>query len=377
MARKSKATKYNILIVCEGTNTEPNYFRGIREAIQSDTSKPIDFYIEISPKPPLDKEDTNTSEKPVSEHKSKRKKRKLRTTKTNTLIDVPKIEAKYKAVPVRYVREAQKGLEDGIYDEVWAVFDQDGHPKHKEAFDLAKAIIEGKKVNIALSSISFENWILLHFEANKTEFLKSECKENKKTLKCGTGLHPNDCYSRKCVIGYLRTLNYLPEYTKGATMNIYPLIAKNTKKAFENAAWLRYQIKSEKPIYELNPYTNMDILVKRLLQIDEEIIWLDFGENIEVEGIEVRLEKESEDLVKVFFENQSDRTVIIGSDVFSVNIEGENYDLDSERLMIDVGEKADLTLDISEYKQETNGSIGLVLKVKYRILISINPPVKP
>jgi len=305
MARKSKSIKHNILIVCEGTNTEPNYFRGIREAIQSDTSKPIDFYIEISPKPPLDKEDTNTSEKAISEHKSKRKKRKSRTTKIDTSIDTPKIEEKYKAVPVRYVREAQKGLEEGTYDEVWAVFDQDGHPKHKEAFELAEAIIEGKKVSIALSSISFENWVLLHFEANKTEFLKSECKENKKSLKCGTGLHPNDCYGSKCVIGYLRACNYLPEYTKGATMNIYPLIAKNTQKALGNAAWLRHQMRNSKPIYELNPYTNMDVLVKRLLQIEEEIIWVDFGEEIEIEGIGVRVEKESEGFVKVFLRTKA------------------------------------------------------------------------
>ncbi|MGB0929364.1 MAG: hypothetical protein ACPGVB_01220, partial [Chitinophagales bacterium] len=116
----------------------------------------------------------------------------------------------------------------------------------------------------------------------------------------------------------------------------------------------------------------MDVLVKRLLQINEEIIWADFGEEIEVERIGVRFEKESEGFVKVFFENQSDRTVIIGSDVFSVKIEGESYGLDSERLVIDVGENGDLTLDISKWKQVMNGRIELVLKLKYRILVALN-----
>ncbi|MGB0931640.1 MAG: RloB family protein, partial [Chitinophagales bacterium] len=255
MARKNKYD-LSILIVCEGTNTEPTYFQEIWESILLEDLPFLDYNITISPKPKLDKQDiSDVDDIRFSRHKKKRegKKRKFRKLEKTTIEDLPIIEDAYKAQPIRYVREAQKGLEDGTYDEVWAVFDKDGHPKHKKAFELAEKIIEGKTVNIAFSSIAFEHWVLLHFEANKTEFLKSECKEKKKPLKCGTGLHPNDCYGSKCVIGYLRTLNYLPEYTKGAAMNIYPLIAKNTQNALENAAWLRHQTKDKKPIYELNP----------------------------------------------------------------------------------------------------------------------------
>ncbi len=229
---------------------------------------------------------------------------------------LPNIEEPYKAVPVRYVREAQQGLEERIYDEVWAVFDKDGHPKHQEAFELAEQIIEGKKVNIAFSSIAFEQWLLLHFEKNKSAFYKSECKENKEPLLCGTSSFSKDCYGEKCVIGYLRIANYLPDYTKGRTSNVYALVKKMTLAALENAAWLRHQLKDDitkTPVYELNPYTNVDVLVKRLLEIDEETIWTSLGEKLEVNGIELYFQKNDKNSIKVQFTNKSDRTFILPS----------------------------------------------------------------
>ncbi len=77
MARKNRLTKYNILIVCEGTNTEPNYFQGLWEEIQKHRSEIFEFHVEISPKPKLDSSDINENQEKASEHKSKRKKRKL------------------------------------------------------------------------------------------------------------------------------------------------------------------------------------------------------------------------------------------------------------------------------------------------------------
>jgi len=54
-----------------------------------------------------------------------------------------------------------------------------------------------------------------------------------------------------------------------------------------------------------------------------------------------------------------------------VKIEGESYDLDSERLVIGIEESRDLSLDISKYKQAINGRIELALKLKYRILLPL------
>lgn len=63
-----------------------------------------------------------------------------------------------------------------VYDEVWVFFDKDGHPKAKEAFEMARITeIDGKKINIAFSSRCFEYYLLLHFEPLYRAFEKSEC----------------------------------------------------------------------------------------------------------------------------------------------------------------------------------------------------------
>ena len=63
-----------------------------------------------------------------------------------------------------------------VYDEVWVFFDKDGHPKAKEAFEMARITeIDGKKINIAFSSRCFEYYLLLHFERKHPEFHNPVC----------------------------------------------------------------------------------------------------------------------------------------------------------------------------------------------------------
>ena len=65
--------------------------------------------------------------------------------------------------PLNWVRAGQENLD--TFDEVWCIFDKDGHPRQKEAFELADKIkTEGKNLNIALSSRCIEYYFLLHFE---------------------------------------------------------------------------------------------------------------------------------------------------------------------------------------------------------------------
>jgi len=60
-------------------------------------------------------------------------------------------------------------LKESEQDDVWVVYDKDGYSKHPRTFEMAR--VEG--VNIAFSSISFEVWILLHFEYTAKPFRKS------------------------------------------------------------------------------------------------------------------------------------------------------------------------------------------------------------
>ena len=306
---KAKNTIYTILIICEGTNSEPNYFKGIKEHIINDNIWPEGVSIDIRPKPPLEKEMDGIDN--FSNHKTRRKKRKLKANH----IQIADIEDRFKSVPVRYVREAQIGLEDSTYNEVWAVFDKDYHPKTKEAFELADEVINGKQVNIAFSSISFEHWVLLHFEKNNSAFQRSECKDDqKRTINCGTQSNINDCQGKNCVAGYIKTKKYLTKYSKNAQINLYALLSGHTLKAIENTSWIKHKI-SGSPVYTLNPYSTVDILVKRLLKLDDIFYWTDLNFPVLVNKLSIILSIVNKNTVNFSVTN----TKAI-SQVFRINI---------------------------------------------------------
>jgi lipopolysaccharide export LptBFGC system permease protein LptF len=142
------------------------------------------------------------------------------------------------------VREAKK-LKATNKDQVWVVFDKDGYTLHAQAFDQAAA----NGIKIAFSSICFEYWLLLHFGYTTRPF--ANCSE---------------------LIAYIRT-EYGYDYDKSS-----PLTYAKTKhllaQAKTNAQRCRkYQLQSNPadfPIYEMNPYTNVDELVTAIEQFSVE-----------------------------------------------------------------------------------------------------------
>lgn len=275
-----------ILIVCEGTKTEHDYFEYIATHISY--KKEIWDIVEV-----CDNE-TIPQDIPIAPptELGKRKKRKFvnpnkkKISKKSVLKELCKhiygqeegIEyyEDIKAVPLRYVAQAQLiEKEQQMYEELWAVFDKDGHSHHQQAYDKAEEDVNGKKVQIGFTSRSFEHWLLLHFEKNLTPFSSSECKnERNKSLGCNS---EHGCKGKTCLVGYLRSNTPLENYEKsnGAetlkeTMNLL-LSDKFLNAAFENAKWLRDEIKkdgtlNDKKCFELNPYTDVDFLVKRLIE---------------------------------------------------------------------------------------------------------------
>ena len=274
-----------VFIFCEGTGTEPNYFGSIKDLI---IEKKLNVKITISPLP-KNEEAANFNLRPNA------KKRELKKVSEEKEKELKKYEIadEYKAQPVRYVRGAQMRLEDGAYDEVWAVFDKNGHTKHKEAFDLAKVEINGKRVNIAFSSIAFEYWIILHFNQTRIAFLKSQCREGDDILDCGYNIHPRDCKGSSCICGFIKVHGLLPDYTKGMH-NLFHILQPNLQTAIDNAAWLRNNLPAAdigKQVYDLNPYVNIDHLVFSLLQLPVDLTWFDNTEVLNIDGISLRIEK--------------------------------------------------------------------------------------
>src|ERR1017187_8009342 len=112
--------KQRFLIVCEGTVTEPCYFRDVRHVERS----LIELQIEPRATP-------------------------------KTIVERA-VELKKQAN-----RDAKRRADDNLkYDEVWCVFDVDDHRLIVEAKEQAKA----NGVEVAISNPCFELWALLHFQ---------------------------------------------------------------------------------------------------------------------------------------------------------------------------------------------------------------------
>jgi hypothetical protein len=234
--KKDKQKKYRIYIVCEGTNTEPNYFKEIAEKPEVFEGFAITIY-------------------PSEEETNKGLDKQGESIKT---------DAK------NLVKIASEASED--YDEVWAVFDKDGYTKHEEAFENAQKLEKGEKVvNIAFSSIAIEHWILLHYEQNKTAFNKS-----------------------RDVINYLSDRGYFVEDPKDENTLIYSQLQEKTETAIQNAAWLRMEMETELEanhgkIYELNPYVTVDELVRKLLNFPR-VTYGKINEIVEIDYLSIKVQ---------------------------------------------------------------------------------------
>jgi hypothetical protein len=339
-----RKSAYTILIICEGENTERLFFNSIKDLIISHFYE-IGAKVTIRPEP-IEKEESKRRKSP---NKQERKQKQLKT-----VVNEPEIIDG--RPPLKWVLEGRKELEDGTYNEVWTVFDHDNHPARKEAFEVADKEIEGitEKVRIAFSSISFEYYLLLHFERIYKAFEKSECRykiENNTRKKgkakwnnvnCGTNNHHTlDCFGQKCVNGYLRNKGYLTGSTK-TNQSVFPLVKDRLSLGFENAAWLRFHSNSlnpKIPNYDRNPYVTTDYLIKRLTGLNETWTWIDIDRWHVFTNLSVYISKEKQ--IRVM--NTGKITEIIPQlSLVEINQQANSRIKMGERVIISPGETQNL-----------------------------------
>ncbi len=264
--RKQRNSPRIIYLACEGTQTEYWYFKSLDEALDDDAEVKLQVY----PDPSDLEEIRQTQQKGVkTDHKS------------------------------LCAKAAEKLQSDEGINEAWIVIDKDRHSGLEQTF--AQAAQTG--VRIAFSSISFEHWLLLHFEKNDKAFEKSDCKnEDEKYVKCGSSQtkNPNlNCQGKRCVAGLLRLRDYLPDFDKSnqiifkTTQPLHPL-------AYENAAWLRWRKQNDLEatggkVFQINPYSNVDELLKSIYQDDEVIIWIAWGTPAKTNDFELTVQKSGND----------------------------------------------------------------------------------
>ncbi len=125
------------------------------------------------------------------------------------------------------------------YNEIWIVLDRNGHANIDQALITAR----DNKINVALSVVCFEYWILLHFEKTTKPF--SKCDD---------------------IISYIKK-NYISNYDK--KINYYALLKEKIEEAINNAKWLEKQVNIDLEngvkIQDLPSYTNVHWLVRKLI----------------------------------------------------------------------------------------------------------------
>lgn len=320
----------NILIVCEGESSEPSYFEKFRDEVYKryrTLNRINDINIRIDPVPPLEK---------ISNEKfSLREGAKRRTTSTNLVNNIDLVvEDDYKSQPICYVRKAQiLGLENGAFSDVWAVYDKDEHPKHKEALQLASRRVNDSYVNIGFTSVAFEYWILLHFELCTTPFQKSMCRaKNHKRKKiyffCGSKTHSKDCNGESCICGRIVASGYLKYLNNRKNFDFNEYYPK-VKTAMANALSLNRTYKnSEKDFYNENPYSNLYRLVFKLLHLPKDFLWFDFKQGFTKNNNIKYLPKFSNDCFELEISNNSNKMYVHNSGfLLLIDLDGNQFEI--------------------------------------------------
>lgn len=291
MGRKKRHLEEGgLVVICEGTDTEYNYFREAIDWAISQGHFPFRRHVLLQSTSEYIK--NNPGDRKLNNLHGNRKELRYYTKQEESQADYDK----YCGQPTRYLREAQLFLDQDGYEEGWAVFDKDHHSDHAGARELLQ---KDKRLHAAFSSYSFEQWLLCHFERNCHPYEKSECDKpaGLKMHICGksTG-RSDDCMGQECLGGHLRQQGYIPDYDKagrGYFMSHTLIDGRISETALVNAAWTRTGV-SEETCYMKNPYTDADALVKRIVD-DKRCHYWGFpdGTSMEFDGTEISISRES------------------------------------------------------------------------------------
>jgi hypothetical protein len=144
------------------------------------------------------------------------------------------------------IKRQLKAKENSIpYDDIWVVFDKDTHKRIPEAYNLAENNSDKIKINIAISIICFEFWVLLHYDKIIRPF--HNCDE---------------------LIHYIK-INYLPKYEKHS--NCFDDLKEKMDCAIINGKYVEKAVSDDlsrgTKVYNLSAYTNIHHLVEKLIKL--------------------------------------------------------------------------------------------------------------
>lgn len=277
MRAKRSISKNEIIIVCEGSSTEYNYFTDLKEYVEK--HQDVSPYTFIRILPAVDERVQQNNGRQPRHLMGDKAQLQYYESKEANVADYEK----YKAQPVRYVREAELQVIENDYTEGWAVFDWDEKTtdpdKKQKKHDSVNPILDRNpgRVFVAFSSYSFEQWLLCHYECCDRKFTVSDHEaDSKHSAMCGSPMAVvgKCCDGNDCMAGYLRVKSYIPSYKK-EDKSLFTTITlqgnKVSRKALFNASLLRH---SFGPRFSERPYTDVDILVCKLINDEFSYHWV-------------------------------------------------------------------------------------------------------
>jgi hypothetical protein len=242
-----------------------------------------------------------------------------------------------KTTPFELLQIAKSILEDRTANIAWIVFDKDNHPKLAETFSEAREF----GVKVAFSSRSIEQWVLLHFEKKCTAFLASECKEindKDKPLQCGTR-ESYDCLPIACLSGHIRREDFIRDYSKKKSFDLYSKLLSRTEIAMVNVAWQRFKMNASidqiypVDLHNLNPYSNVDSLILELQGREDKIEWGGAGQNIELNNWVISAIKTKDNII-VQLSHLNHQAIILNNDFPSSSFYTTDEELNNLRCIV-------------------------------------------
>lgn len=191
-------------IYCEGEKTEPNYLKGYLSSLND-----------------------------------------------QALRDVVKIEDTTKNTPRQLVQEAVNSKNSGNYpdgDVFWVVYDRESKHKYSDHIhDQAFTLAQDNNVNIAISNVCFEQWIIFHFVNSDAAYSSYD-----------------DLLSNSCLKSRIKAITG-QNYDKGYK-DIFNLVKNDIAKAKKIALSINKRTIDSAPqgvtkAHLLNPYTDVPLLL--------------------------------------------------------------------------------------------------------------------
>lgn len=258
MARRkvdTRTSKYTIGFICEGEKSEPYFIRKLYVALQNDS-----FNIDVHPQ--IQEELRQNQTTPAI------RKEGTRPVKNRSIPD-PLLKSYYgKPQPTNWVLAGEELLD--TCNEVWVLFDRDGHPNVQSAFvEIDRIRQMHSNYNVVFSSRCFEYYMLMHYEYSTKTYNKAECnhKEDGKTVSencCTNHATQNACDGSLCINGYARLCKY---WTDSKNDHVYD-ICRNLWWGILNSfhvKWHSLLSNRTQKIYDRNPYLNIYHLTLRML----------------------------------------------------------------------------------------------------------------